>query len=69
MKWLRWCLLLVVSICLTGAFAGCGSSGPEAIRTDKTPNYDTGDIVKVEGLEPRTKPKNLREAPGARPQP
>ena len=69
MKLVRSCLLLAVSISLTGVFAGCGSGGPEAIPTGKTPSYDTGEIVKVEGLEAKPRKKSLREAPAPRQQP
>ena len=69
MKFDRRSLLRVVSISLMGVFTGCGGGGPEAIPTGNTPNYETGDIVKVEGLEPKEKKKYLKASSGPRQRP
>ena len=65
MKRVRSCCLLFVAVWLVGPSAGCGGRGPEALPTANTPNYDTGDITKVEGLQERPRKKGLQEAPKA----
>ncbi len=65
MKLPKCVVLLAGSLSLAAFLAGCGGGGgPEAIPTGSTPNYEKGDIVKVEGQVPKERKKNLKEGPG-----
>ncbi len=64
MTLVRFCCLLFVAVWLVGPSAGCGGHGPEALPAANTPNYDTGDSTKVEGLQEQPRKKGLKEASG-----